>query len=1176
MKIKKVEFSNINSLAGNWCIDFESEDFADSSMFCISGPTGSGKTSILDAICLGLYGKTPRQDRVNGSVNEIMSYGTSSCSARVIFESKGATYSACWSQNRARTGSLKAYSWRLVNEDSGEEFVSSSKQNEIEEAVKKLVGLDFNQFTRSMMLAQGEFNKFLKCSENERAAILEKLMGDEIYRKIAIAVHKLFEKAAGDVKQVENLMGGSQPMPAEERQKLDEAIRACEAQKAMLASTVERLNRICSWYVNFHELEGNLRNSQAVLADAESKKSEFEPKAQRLAVALDAQEIEADFEKLNSVRKNVDGSRAQLAKNENEIPSILENLKTATEARLQCDKAVEISKKSYADGEKVWEQVSRLDTQIAGARGNVANVQADCERNSADVKKIQQALSLSRQELESKAAEQADVEKYIANNGKDADIDGLMPLFESKMRDLKAEADNLARAKAACESAENDLKAFDGSIAGKKASFNDVSAYLEANRADADLVNVLPQANALASDTQRCRSEISNLEAIIAEKNKSVETFLSGISLKNEQLLALKGKKEELVQHDLPVVVLSLRENLKAGSECPVCGSTEHPACGGHTHLVDGGIDSLNSLADGLRSLNDQIQAVQGDLNKLESSVKSTQQEVTDLARRREGEISRCNDCLAELNKLVLVWNVTVSLEDLKRVLSNLDLKSRKFYEQKLLSETLGSELNNAEIARKELLNGISNAKDRLSQSQSGVQELSSWFTEKLNPWFSNVEIGSVAALLVELKAKNDKWKNAQGRLQELKTQQESLRAGIGVGEGNLSGAQKRLGESKTALENNQKALLDLEQGRRELFGTKDVEAERSNARNQRDEAEKALQKAADLERRRAEEKTLAESRIAELRNNLSTLEPELAALSERFLTKLASKHFATEAEFVGARIPEDARKALMAEKENVEHRLTAAKASVENGRGLLEKHSQKRDFDETESVAHESLASNKQKLDALNGEGAKLLASQNEDDKIRQKFAGLQKQLELLQEKRNRWLQMQTWFNGNKETNKNGDQFVRFIQTITLKNLLKTANAHLRDMFPRYELTCLDSLDIMLIDHDNSDGIRPISNISGGEGFLVSLSLALGISTLASRNVSIDSMFLDEGFGTLDTRILQDTIIVLQKMQREKGKMLGVITHVDLVKNELKTHVDVVPRGGGRSELKGAGVSCG
>jgi exonuclease SbcC len=208
MKIKKIEFCNINSLAGEWTIDFESPDFANSGMFCISGPTGSGKTSILDAICLGLYGATPRLKAIVGDSNEVMTYGSKNCYAKVTFECRGNLYSACWDQHRAaRTNKLQKYSWVLLNETTGSTEASFSKQSEIEATMTRIIGLDFDQFTKSMMLAQGEFNKFLKCKENERAAILEKLTGDSIYRKIAVAVHDLYASANKAVEDVENKIG---------------------------------------------------------------------------------------------------------------------------------------------------------------------------------------------------------------------------------------------------------------------------------------------------------------------------------------------------------------------------------------------------------------------------------------------------------------------------------------------------------------------------------------------------------------------------------------------------------------------------------------------------------------------------------------------------------------------------------------------------------------------------------------------------------------------------------------------------------------------------------------------------------------------------------------------------------------------------------------------------------
>ncbi|MCF0225135.1 MAG: chromosome segregation protein SMC, partial [Fibrobacter sp.] len=164
---------------------------------------------------------------------------------------------------------------------------------------------------------------------------------------------------------------------------------------------------------------------------------------------------------------------------------------------------------------------------------------------------------------------------------------------------------------------------------------------------------------------------------------------------------------------------------------------------------------------------------------------------------------------------------------------------------------------------------------------------------------------------------------------------------------------------------------------------------------------------------------------------------------------------------------------------------------------------------------------------------------------------------------------QMHDWFG-----QKNGDDFVEFVQQISMRNLLKLANRHLSIMYPRYEMIC-NGLDIQLVDHDNSNSVRPISNISGGEGFLVSLSLALGISAMASRKVRIDSMFLDEGFGTLDSQKLQETIEVLRNMQYEDGKNLGIITHVGAIQEELRlAHIDVTKIGRGRSVLSGSGVS--
>ena len=118
------------------------------------------------------------------------------------------------------------------------------------------------------------------------------------------------------------------------------------------------------------------------------------------------------------------------------------------------------------------------------------------------------------------------------------------------------------------------------------------------------------------------------------------------------------------------------------------------------------------------------------------------------------------------------------------------------------------------------------------------------------------------------------------------------------------------------------------------------------------------------------------------------------------------------------------------------------------------------------------------------------------------------------------------------------------------------------------------EDLALYLIDHDLGNEKRSVSNLSGGEKFLVSLSLALGISSMASRKIKIDTLFLDEGFGTLDSQALASTVNMLQTQQQENGKMLGIITHVETLKDEFPLRIEVKKKGQGFSILEGPGVS--
>jgi exonuclease SbcC len=178
MKIIQLRFKNLNSLVGEWSIDFTSPEYVEDGIFAISGPTGAGKSTIMDAICLALYGCTPRLANISKSTNEIMSRQTGECFAEVVFETNEGLYRVHWSQHRARykaNGELQPPHHELSEEGSGKILASQLKTTGAEVISK--TGMDFQRFTQSMMLAQGGFAAFLQASADERAPILEQITG---------------------------------------------------------------------------------------------------------------------------------------------------------------------------------------------------------------------------------------------------------------------------------------------------------------------------------------------------------------------------------------------------------------------------------------------------------------------------------------------------------------------------------------------------------------------------------------------------------------------------------------------------------------------------------------------------------------------------------------------------------------------------------------------------------------------------------------------------------------------------------------------------------------------------------------------------------------------------------------------------------------------------------------
>ena len=283
MRILGVRFKNLNSLMGEWHVDFTHPAYSSDGIFAITGPTGAGKTTILDAVCIGLYGRTPRLDKVTKSSNEIMSRQTGECFAEVTFETQKGRYRCHWSQHRARRrpeGELQQARHEIADADSG--TVLESRLAQVGAAVEAATGMDFERFTRSMLLAQGGFAAFLQAPPDERAPILEQITGTKIYSLISMKVHERRTEERDKLELLQAELKGIQVLGLDEERGLQTSLEEKQSRETELAIHVEDLRKAALWLDRVAALEMETKELDKKLQENEKRRQAFAPEAKKL------------------------------------------------------------------------------------------------------------------------------------------------------------------------------------------------------------------------------------------------------------------------------------------------------------------------------------------------------------------------------------------------------------------------------------------------------------------------------------------------------------------------------------------------------------------------------------------------------------------------------------------------------------------------------------------------------------------------------------------------------------------------------------------------------------------------------------------------------------------------------------------------------------------------------
>jgi DNA repair protein SbcC/Rad50 len=1079
MKIKHLRFQNLNSLLGKWSIDFNAPEYVSDGIFAITGPTGSGKSTIMDAICLALYGRTPRISSISQNNNEIMSRQTGECFSELIFEAGNGTYMAYWSQRRARgkaDGNLQQPRHEIS--DAQTEKILASQLRMTQEEVERITGMDYARFVQSMMLAQGGFAAFLQAKGDERAPILEQITGTEIYSKIGQYV---FERQRDEKNALETLqaeMKGISLLSKEEEEQIREGLE--EKNTLVKAHTKERdkLDSKIRWLKKIADIQTDMKIVAAEEVQLSQELTAFEPNRKNLREAKLAAEQEGTYAGLLAARKAQAEDRVLLENREKHLPGQkkqLEDARVAHEAAAQ-HHATEMKK--HQNLLKTTRQVRLIDHDIRQKRKTLGEL----KQHLVKLKKEAAAEEKKKEAYESQvtllAEEITEITGLLEKNSADANIERELAGIKNQTERL---SESLAEVYAASERLNISRQSLD---AAEKKILKTDKAFTAAKQAHEEHLRTIKE---------------------VQEKNAALLAGKSPEQLREEKetLLNLLAELKQIAGFE------EARTHLEDGKACPLCGATEHP-------FAEGNVPSPTTTDLRLAKINillDKHNILEKKLLQLSEKANESQQAVFENKARKQ---------LAEQQK----QNIATELSGLEDALTRL---------QATFSSHSGRLLNMLDPF------GIVN----IPQGEKGIKEI----------------IGSLTGRM-------ESWKNLERHKNEFEKQLSEIAANIKMLE--------RLTEEKLIEIKRNSDQLDLQQHeldgriteRKELFGSRDADAEEERSEEAVGARERLRDEAS--EKMRLNEQQLKEnaSRIAELQEQIGDRSQRLARMESDFIGTLTEAGFADEHDFLAKRIDVSKRQEMEQRASELASRKTALEARRKDRENQLQTEKAKSLTEEAPELLNQKLLDSKKALDEATRQAGALQEQLNANASNRQRSLAIIKRIEAQQTVYERWQRLNALIGSA-----DGKKYRNFAQGLTLEVMVMNANRQLRKLSDRYLLIRDNKqpLELNVADNYQAGEIRSTKNLSGGESFIVSLALALGLSGMSSGNISVDSLFLDEGFGTLDEDALETALNTLADL-RQEGKMIGVISHVAAIKERINTQIKVQPMREGRSIINGPG----
>ena len=1150
-----------------------------------------------------------------------MSRQTGDCFAEVTFETQSGRFCCHWSQHRARKksdGELQSTKHEIADADSGQ--ILEAKLRDVAARIETVTGMDFDRFTRSMLLAQGGFATFLQAASDERAPILEQITGTEIYSQISISAHERYSDERKKLETLQAELAGMQLLSAEDEQLLKANLEQKLLQEADLTQQIAENNHKITWLKGIELLEKELLILNEQQQELLVRQGAFQPELEKLERAKQTLELAGEYASLTSLRSGQQTDRQDLSESQQKLPE-QELVVTQAEENLQlATKKLEQRKSEQKGTLLIIRKVRDLDLKLQEKEAPIkraGEIIAEVERS---VTVVRAKNSEDTSELEAKSVALEEILKQLNERKSDAGLVEQLAGIQNRLDTLggldekhHGKHDELSTVETQLSEALKQRDKQAARLGHQKKEFKATQRRLDQQQAE--LKNILEERE--PKEWRNALMELKDRKVLLDKVSHSVQSLTEWqceLSKLNNQRETVTAEKEALAQHihiqtekqaaleremKLLETQLSLikkiedfkeaRHQLQDGEPCPLCGAEEHPFAEGNTPVPDETTAVLKQVRANLKQASatlSELQVKQAETLKDLEQLEAKQQETTGRIATEESQLNEgtellfmdasdetLEETLLELqqqsrDQLESISKRMQAVEEYETTIATLREAQEKTRETvTLLERDTQAATHNHEAAEQTVDRVKQELKLLSTQLQKSREDM---LRDLLHYSITVLPIGVLDEVQLELTSRRDQWISWQKQRTEIEKQLSTLTLQVQHQTEQINQAeiehQKQQGELCRLI--SERDALSHE--REELFSDRDPDDEESRLSSTIEEAEKQLETS-------RQDTNAVTHKLGKLKSNIEAIEKSLQTRAIKLQTEETAFHtrldlfgFTDEAHYQAACLPEEARNNLMQQAQQLATEQTALAARDQDKTALLETERQKQLTDQPHELLAQQLDDRTNNLKKLQQELGGIQQKLTDNDTLRCKQQQRTTAIDAQKRECLRWDLLHELIGSA-----DGKKYRNFAQGLTFEMMIGHANRQLQKMTERYLLIRDNAqpLELNVMDNYQAGEIRSTKNLSGGESFIVSLSLALGLSHMASKNVRVDSLFLDEGFGTLDDEALDTALETLAGLQQD-GKLIGVISHVPTLKERISTQIQVNPHAGGRSVISGPGCN--